>query len=101
MMRKPAFWILSTLLSIGCISFALKYFPDAFPLVSLDLRIDRGQALSRTAELVDSHGWSSETYDQAASFHLDGKCRKFKAHLPDFSGNQASTPGRVQVGIRA
>ena len=56
MTRKPAFWILSTLLSVGCISFALKYFPDAFPLVSLDLRMDRGQALSRTAELVDSHG---------------------------------------------
>ncbi len=72
MMRKPAFWILSTLLSIGCISFAVKYFPDAFPLVSLDLRMDRDQALSRAAELAENHGWGPESYDQAASFELDG-----------------------------
>ncbi len=44
MFRKPWFWIAFTLIAAGCLAFAITNFSRAFPLVSLDLRMDRSTA---------------------------------------------------------
>ena len=45
MLRRPAFWIAFTALSVAAAIFTFKNFSTAFPLVSIDLRMDRAEAL--------------------------------------------------------
>ena len=45
MSRKPAFWIVLALISLSGIFFTFKYFSEAFPIVTLDLSMDRAGAL--------------------------------------------------------
>ena len=46
MFRKPLFWGGLVAVSLACLLFAAKYFSQAFPLVTLDLKMDREQALA-------------------------------------------------------
>ena len=47
MTRKPLFWIIFLLLSIAATFFAFHFFPKAFPLVNLDISMNRQQALAQ------------------------------------------------------
>ncbi len=38
---RPPFWFLLVSLSLASTIFAFRYFGEAFPLVNLDLRMDR------------------------------------------------------------
>jgi len=55
--RKPIFWLIFLLLSIGGILFAVRYFGQAFPLVNLDLRMNRQQAMDKARQLAKENGW--------------------------------------------
>ncbi len=77
MLRKPVFWIALTGISVACALFSLRLFPDAFPIVNLDLRMDRSTALAEARALADRHGWGPEGYRQAASFDLDSGLQAF------------------------
>ncbi|MCH7820125.1 MAG: hypothetical protein IIB40_11315, partial [Candidatus Marinimicrobia bacterium] len=52
MFRKPVFWIVLSLISIGSIIFTFNYFSAAFPLVTLDLKMDRQGALEYAQEIA-------------------------------------------------
>ena len=41
MSRKPGFWIVFGLLAAVSLVFAIRNFSNAFPIVSIDLRMDR------------------------------------------------------------
>ena len=71
MTRKPIFWLIFLLLSIGGILFAVRYFGQAFPLVNLDLRMNRQQAMDKARQLAKENGWGTSNFQQAASFQLD------------------------------
>ena len=43
--RRPWFWALLALLSVAGGAFALRYYTEAFPVLSVDLRMTRGEAL--------------------------------------------------------
>jgi hypothetical protein len=77
MTRKPLFWILLVLLSIGSIFFTYTFFSDAFPIVSLDLQMDRTNALTHAKELAEKHRFGPEGYEQAASFRGDRQVQVF------------------------
>lgn len=77
MLRKPAFWIASALISLACLLVTLRTFSHAFPLVTLDLRLDRESAMAESRRLAGEHGWGPAGYRQAASFHLDGRAQYF------------------------
>lgn len=77
MSRKPAFWILLGLVSLGGATFSFLYFPAAFPLVTLDIRMDRQMALDRAGELAGRFGWGPENYRRAASFQVDRDVQNF------------------------
>jgi membrane protease YdiL (CAAX protease family) len=68
MRRPPAWFILVGLLGVAGAFFALLAFPLAFPLVDVDLRMDRGSALEAAATLAAEEGWGPEGYRSAASF---------------------------------
>jgi hypothetical protein len=77
MFKSPLFWILSVLVSAGCALVAFRYFPVAFPLVTLDLQMDRQMALEQARELAEKHQWGPVDYREAAAFNLDSHVQNF------------------------
>jgi len=77
MFRKPVFWIVFAAVAAACSFFSFKMFPQAFPIVNLDLRMDRETALSEARSLAEDHAWGPEGYRQAASFSLDDAVQAF------------------------
>jgi hypothetical protein len=75
--RKPIFWILLSFVFIGGISFTVKFFGRSFPIINLDLKMDRGMALKSAKELSTRYHWASEGYQEAASFELDSEVQNF------------------------
>ncbi|MGH7455896.1 MAG: hypothetical protein ACRENG_31355, partial [bacterium] len=77
MFRKPIFWMVLSLMSIGAIIFTYRFFPEAFPIVSLDLQMDRQNALDAARRLAAQYNWKPEGFEQAASFKLDQETQNF------------------------
>ena len=77
MFRKPIFWIIFTLFSIGCAIFAFKFFSRAFPIANLDLQMDRQQALGSARELVEKFQFGPEGFRQSASFISDNQVQNY------------------------
>ncbi|MCJ7627870.1 MAG: hypothetical protein MUO50_05720, partial [Longimicrobiales bacterium] len=72
MTRKPAFWITLALAGLAGSVLALKLFPVAFPILSVDIEMDRQGALDQARDLADRFQWEPAEFRQAASFgHLD------------------------------
>ncbi|MFQ5739756.1 MAG: CPBP family intramembrane glutamic endopeptidase, partial [Acidobacteriota bacterium] len=76
-LRRPLFWSLFALLALVCTVFAIQYFPRAFPLVNLDIRMDRGGALQEARLLAEKLQLGPPEFEQAASFGLDGEVQNF------------------------
>ena len=72
MTRKPTFWIILALLGLAGSVVAFRLFPVAFPILSVDIEMDRQGALDQARELAGRFQWDSTDFRQAASFgHLD------------------------------
>ncbi len=68
MFKKPIVWLILILISLGCVIFTARYFSDAFPIVSLDVKMDRTMALKAAKDLAQKYNWGPENFQQAASF---------------------------------
>jgi len=66
--RATRLFLLLGLLSAGAVAFAVSQFSRAFPLVEVELTLDRGGALAEARRLADRYGWGPEEFRQAASF---------------------------------
>lgn len=77
MTRKPWFWIVFVVLSVAAGLFAFRFFPRAFPIVTLDLEMDRAGALEAARELAEERGWGPAEPRQAASFGVDFDVQSF------------------------
>jgi membrane protease YdiL (CAAX protease family) len=72
MSRKPPFWILLSILGLVGTLLAVRLFPLAFPLLAVDIQMDRDGALQEALALADRFGWAPAEPRQAASFgHLN------------------------------
>ena len=54
--HRPITWIALLTLSLGCVWTAQRFFSEAFPLVALDLQMDRERALEQSAQRVEILG---------------------------------------------
>jgi hypothetical protein len=77
MLRRPGFWALFAALSIAAAIFTFRNFSTAFPLVAIDLQMDRAQALQAARSLVDKNAWPARDFDQAAEFSADQEVQNF------------------------
>ncbi|HSH76507.1 MAG TPA: hypothetical protein VLA09_12535, partial [Longimicrobiales bacterium] len=68
MTRRPAFWILFAALGLAGTATAVRLFTVALPNVSVEITMDRGEALERAAELADRYEWGAAADRAAASF---------------------------------
>jgi hypothetical protein len=77
MVRRPGFWAAFTLASVVAAIFAMRLFPQAFPIVHLDLTMDREGALAAAREVAARHRVGPSTYREAASFRTDTEAQTF------------------------
>jgi len=77
MFRKPIFWLAFVALSLSSIYFAARFFSRAFPIVTLDLQMNREAALSKARELAARFQLGPDGYDQAASFGVEQEVQNF------------------------
>ncbi len=75
--RSPLFWSLFAGLSLLAAGFTYRYFPKAFPILSIDLKMDRELALKKAAELATKYNWSPEGYKQAAAFSSEQEAKHY------------------------
>jgi len=72
MTRKPAFWIALALLGLAGSILAFRLFPVAFPILSVDIEMDREGAMDQARELAAHFQWDPADFRQAASFEQMG-----------------------------
>src|SRR6266446_526093 len=77
MLRKPAFWILFFLVSAAAAVFTITNFSTAFPLISVDVRMNRDGALTTARSLAEERSWPPGGFDQAAEFSGDQETQNF------------------------
>lgn len=77
MTRKPPLWIALALAALVATAFSWRYFPSAFPLVSLDIRMDRQAALLAARQLAAERRLGPASFSEAASFSLDEAVQTF------------------------
>jgi len=77
MFRKPQFWVVFVVVSVLCTAWAVMHFAEAFPLVTLDVTMDRVAAAAAAEELAVDRGWGPENARHAVEFSLDGRVQSF------------------------
>ncbi len=77
MSRKPIFWIMLCAASAGSIFFAARFFSRAFPIVTLDLKMNRQLALAQAAAMASRLQLPPAGYRQVASFAADQEAQNF------------------------
>src|SRR5262245_55753851 len=77
MFRKPLWWVVLAALSAACAVYSVRMFPRAFPLINLELTMDRESALAEARALADRQHWGPAGYRQVAHFSLDDAVQAF------------------------
>ena len=77
MFKKPWFWTVFVIISIICGYFAFTYFPKAFPIVNVEITMNREDALQSAEELSQKYNVGPKDHRQAASYGVDGKFQNF------------------------
>lgn len=77
MTKKPAFWIVVALLAIASGIYSWAYFTQAFPLLSIDIRMDRASALERARQIASAQQVGPRDFRDAASFSTDQELQTF------------------------
>ena len=76
-MRRPAFWIALALVSAGATFVGIRYFPQAFSIVALEITMDRGHALEQARAIATRDGLGPPGFREAASFSGDDEAQTF------------------------
>ena len=77
MLRRPVFWIVFVVISAAAAVFTFRNFSTAFPLVSIDLKMDRADALRSARALAEKNAWPPAGFDQAADFNGNQEAQNF------------------------
>jgi hypothetical protein len=77
MLRRPIVWIALALLSVAATAVGIRYFPQAFSIVALDITMDRGRALDEARAIAARDHLGPPDFRQAASFAGDDEAQTF------------------------
>src|SRR5690625_6215503 len=70
-------WLAFVVISLICALGAARLFPLSFPLVSVDISMDRQMALQQADQLAERFGWGPENFRSAASYNHDAEVQHF------------------------
>src|SRR5438034_1828918 len=77
MPRRLLLWTVLVVLSVGAAIFTFRNFSTAFPLVSIELKMDRADALRSARTIAQRNAWPPEGFDQAAEFGGNQEVQNF------------------------
>ncbi len=75
--RRPAFWIAYVAAALICTALAWHLFPQAIPLVNLDIKLTRQQALAQAEQLARDHELVADGARSAARFRNDQAAQNY------------------------
>ena len=75
--RKPAFWIAFALISAVSLAIAWRLFPQAIPVINLDVKMSREQALEQASAIADKFKLAPLEAQRAVLFAHDGTTQNF------------------------
>jgi hypothetical protein len=75
--KRPMLWFILTVTAVVAAVVSIRYFPQAFSIVALDIRMDRQRALADARRLAQRDALGPGGYRQAASFGLDEEAQTF------------------------
>jgi hypothetical protein len=77
MMKKPLFWVAFAALSVAAAFAAWNLFPKAFPILTVDITMDRQMAVDRASELSERFGWGPDQARMAANYVIDTQVQNY------------------------
>src|SRR5438093_4153438 len=78
MLKRPLLlWTVFILLSAAAAVFTIRNFSTAFPLVSIELKVDRAAAIRSARALAEKYSWPPAEFEQAAEFGGDQEVQNF------------------------
>ena len=75
--RRPAFWVVFAIFSALSAMLAWRYFPEALPLINLDVKMSREQALEQAGTMADRLHLVAPEARRAAAFTHDGATQNY------------------------
>src|SRR5213593_2627772 len=75
--RRPLFWIAYCALSLVALVVAARLFPLAIPLVNLDIKMERSQALAQGETVAKRYGLAPADARVAARFSHDSHTQNY------------------------
>src|SRR5690625_4688263 len=76
-LKTHVLWLAFVVISLICSLGAARLFPLSFPLVSVDISMDRPMALQQADQLAERCGWGPENFRSAASYNHDAEVQHF------------------------
>lgn len=70
-------WYTLIIGALCCIPVTFHFFPIAFPILSLNITMNRTQALERAREIAEKYHLVPNTFSQTAIFHCDDNAKTF------------------------
>jgi hypothetical protein len=75
--RRPAFWIVYAAVALTCLALAWRLFPLAIPLVNLDIKLARHDAVARALEIAKERNLVAFEPRTAARFRNDQNAQNY------------------------
>jgi len=75
--RRPLFWIVYALIGVAALWIASQLFPQAIPIVNLDVKLGRDEVLAKAMELGKARGIAPAAARSAARFDHDGGAQNY------------------------
>jgi Type II CAAX prenyl endopeptidase Rce1-like len=75
--RKPAFWIIYAVASLFCLAAAWRLFPLAIPLVNLDIKLARHEAIAQAVDVAARRALVPDGARTAAQFRNDQAAQNY------------------------
>lgn len=77
MFRKPLPWVLLVAACLGAAVYSWQVFPQAFPIVNVEISMSRSAALDSARAQAERLGLGPEGFRQAAAFRTDSEVKTF------------------------
>ena len=75
--RRPAFWIAYAIVAALALALAWRLFPQAIPLVNLDITMPRDSAIAQAKALAAQYNLAPEDSRTAAVFNQDSATQSY------------------------
>ena len=75
--RRPAFWVAYVTVAAICMALAWQLFPQAIPLVNLDIRLSRNEAVAKAQALAAERKLVAADARSAARFRNDQAAQNY------------------------